>query len=105
MTKDNLTTNASNEAESPAFLVGAVRRSFSLKKLIEAKQKYELEIDVLYKKIEKYVEFEFFIMYQPSDGFVIVHKDNSLNARLSKCVEIIELKAKLSYEDYLKKCI
>jgi len=24
MTKDNLTTNASNEAESPAFLVGAV---------------------------------------------------------------------------------
>ena len=25
--KDNLTTNASNEAESPAFLVGAVMRS------------------------------------------------------------------------------
>jgi hypothetical protein len=24
MTKDNLTTNASNEAENPAFLVGAV---------------------------------------------------------------------------------
>ena len=24
---DNLTTNASNEAESPAFLVGAVMRS------------------------------------------------------------------------------
>ena len=24
MTKDNLTTNASNEAKSPAFLVGAV---------------------------------------------------------------------------------
>lgn len=26
---DNITTNASNEAESPAFLVGAVRRSYS----------------------------------------------------------------------------
>jgi len=26
---DDLTTNASNEAESPAFLVGAVRRSYS----------------------------------------------------------------------------
>lgn len=25
---DNLITNASNEAESPAFLVGAVSRSF-----------------------------------------------------------------------------
>ncbi|TVZ59240.1 hypothetical protein NA63_1767 [Flavobacteriaceae bacterium MAR_2010_105] len=28
---DNLNTNASNEAESPAFLVGAVRRSYSFK--------------------------------------------------------------------------
>jgi hypothetical protein len=27
MTKDNLTTNASNEPESPAFLVGAVSGS------------------------------------------------------------------------------
>lgn len=27
MTKDNLTTNASNEAENPAFLVGAVSSS------------------------------------------------------------------------------
>ena len=27
---DNLTTNASNEAESPAFLVGAVRRSVTI---------------------------------------------------------------------------
>jgi hypothetical protein len=28
MKKDNLTTNVSNEAESPAFLVGAVIRGF-----------------------------------------------------------------------------
>jgi hypothetical protein len=28
MTKNNLTTNASNEAESPAFLVGAVISRF-----------------------------------------------------------------------------
>jgi hypothetical protein len=32
---DNLTTNASNEAESPAFLVGAVRRSSDLDKVCE----------------------------------------------------------------------
>ncbi len=30
--KDNLTTNASNEAESPAFLVGAVSSSVSFPK-------------------------------------------------------------------------
>lgn len=30
MTKDNLTTNASNKAESPAFLVGAVMPRFSV---------------------------------------------------------------------------
>lgn len=30
MTKDNLTTNAFNEAESPAFLVGAVMPRFSV---------------------------------------------------------------------------
>jgi len=83
----------------------AVRRSISLKKLIKAKQKYDLEIDTLYKKIQPYVEFDFFIMYQPSDGFVIVHNENSHNAQLSRCVEIIEDKGKLSYDEYLEECI
>jgi hypothetical protein len=31
MTKDNLTTNTSNEAESPAFLVGAVSGRFQIR--------------------------------------------------------------------------
>jgi hypothetical protein len=31
MTKDNKTTNVPNEADKPAFLVGAVRRSYSFK--------------------------------------------------------------------------
>jgi hypothetical protein len=96
----------SNELpQNPAFLEAVARRKFSLRKLIKAKQKYELEIDTLYKKIERYVEFKFFIMYQPSDGFVIVHYDNQHNAPLSRCIAIIEDKAKLSYKDYLRECI
>jgi hypothetical protein len=38
--KDDLTTNASNEAESPAFLVGAVRRSYSLDEVREIALEY-----------------------------------------------------------------
>jgi hypothetical protein len=93
------------EEQKPPLRKTLVRRSFSLKKLITAKQKYESEIDSYYKKIEQYVEFDFFIMYQPSDGFVIVHSENSHNAPLSICVGIIEDKGKLSYEDYLTECI
>ena len=41
MTKDNLTTNVSDETQNPAFLVGAVRRSALLwwNKLTKAKQR------------------------------------------------------------------
>jgi hypothetical protein len=43
MTKDNLTTNASKEAESPAFLVGAViSRLFS-----ELATKHNVKVDDL----------------------------------------------------------
>jgi len=41
---DNLTTNASNEAESPAFLVGAVSGSTDWKKPLIDRIKYELRI-------------------------------------------------------------
>lgn len=36
---DNLTTNASNEAESPAFLVGAVISRFSIEKRFRLEEK------------------------------------------------------------------
>jgi hypothetical protein len=103
--KDNLNTKVSNEAQNPAFLVGAVRRSFSLKNLIKSKNKYDSEIDNIYKKLEFFVEFDFFIMYQPSDGFVIVHQENCHNAPLLKCIGIIERYGRLSYDNYLDECI
>ena len=47
--KDNLTTNASNEAESPAFLVGAVRRSlFDL----SVEEKYKFLREKVYENIK-----------------------------------------------------
>ncbi len=94
MSKDNKTSDKR-----------VVRRSFSLKKLIKSREKYEFEIDAIYKKIKMYVEFDFFVMYQPSDGFVIVHVDDAHNAPLSRCIGIIEDKAKLTFKDYIKECI
>ena len=47
--KDNLTTNASNEAESPAFLVGAVSRSlFDL----SVEEKYDYLRKKVYEKVK-----------------------------------------------------
>jgi len=102
---NNKKTNASDEAQKPAFLVGDVRRSFSLKNLIKSKNKYDSEIDNIYKKLEFFVEFDFFIMYQPSDGFVIVHQENWHNAPLLKCIGIIERYGSLSYDNYLNERI
>ena len=103
--KDDLTANAFNESQSNAFFLDTGRRSFSLKKLVNAKKKYDDEIKEIYNKIKPLVEFDFFIMHQASDGFVIVHQEKTHNARLSVCIRIIEDKGKLNYEDYLLECI
>ncbi len=52
---DNLTTNASNEAENPAFLVGAVSGSLSFKQQLE--QEFIPAIRRMAEKERKHLEW------------------------------------------------
>ena len=94
-----------NKPQNPALRKTAVMRGFSLKKLVKAKQTYEKEIDNVYEKLKPFVEFDFFVMNQQGDGFVIVDKENSHNARLSRCILVIERDGVLNYDNYLPECI
>ena len=47
-----------------------------------------------------YVEFNFSIMHQPGDGFVLLDEDSN-NALFEKCMSIINSKGVLSHDDYL----
>jgi len=76
-----------------------------IKKLINAKEKYDTELHKFRESLRQHIQFNFFIMHQPSDGFVIVHDEYCHNAPLYKCIDIINTKGVLCYEDYLKECI
>lgn len=72
----------------------------TFKKLIEAHQKYLAAIGRMERELEGKVEFQYFVIHQQSDGFVLVHSEYNMNARLKDCLEIIQRKGTLSYEDY-----
>lgn len=94
-----------DKPQKPALRKTAVMRGFSLNKLVSAKKKYDEEIESVYKELKPYVKFDFFVMHQQGDGFVIVDNDNSHNARLSKCIMAIERDGFLDYDNYLPECI
>jgi hypothetical protein len=93
------------KTQNPALLKTAVMRGFSLSKLVKAKQAYDKEIQNIYTQLKPYVRFDFFVMFQHGDGFVIVHKENNHNARVSCCKRVIERDGFLDYENYLPECI
>ena len=73
----------------------------STKAIQKALGKYDDAVGDLEYKLSEYIDFDFSVMYQPSDGFVIVKIDTAHNAPLSKCISVIESKGKLTVEDYL----
>jgi len=87
------------------YLVPKEIQYAKLKKLIEAKVKYDKVINNFRESLKPHIQFDFFIMHQPSDGFVIVHDEFCHNAPLYKCIDIINAKGTLCYEDYIKECI
>jgi hypothetical protein len=70
-------------------------------RLHTAHSKYTSVIGDAESEISKYVDFDFSIAYQPSDGFVIVD-EYSNNAPLSSCIGLIEETGSLLYKDYLR---
>jgi len=91
--------------QTPAVFIKAAKISISISALVKSKIKYDFELEALEKKLEKFIEFDFFVMYQPSDGFVIVQKEDGDNAPLAKCIAIIEKHGCLSYDNYTDECI
>lgn len=72
------------------------------KKLVTAHSKYQVAIGALEGEIADRVEFDFSILYQPSDGFVILDYEKSGNALLSSCLWVIEEDGKLTREEFSK---
>jgi hypothetical protein len=104
-TKVENSTNVDATSVCPNNAKPYVRRSLSMTNLIKAHNKYKSEIENLKNKIQEFVDFEFDIFYQPSDGFILLHVENAHNARLDNCIMIIIEKGSLNYDDYLNECI
>lgn len=74
------------------------------KKLYSAKTKYDSAIGDMEAYLSDKVSFEeYYVLYQPSDGFVL-GLDNH-NAPLDACLFIIKDKGVLSLEDYMNERI
>lgn len=86
-----------------------MKQSINPNKLIlnlnKAHGKYLSAIGDVEELISDKVEFDFSILFQDSDGFVMLNPDGSYNAPLDKCLEIIKNKGVLTTEDYLNETI
>ena len=75
------------------------------KKLKESHDKYQFAIKEMTKELTPFIDFPFSVFYQSSDGFIVLHNEESYNAPLKYCLPFIREKGKLSYEDYIRICI
>lgn len=75
-------------------------KNISLNSVRKAHEKYLSEINKIQTQLKDFVEFEFFIVAQEGDGFVIVHIEETHNAPLEMCISIIKEKGTLTYSDY-----
>jgi len=79
-----------------------MKKPISTDALISAHEALQKQIEEIESRLRKYIKFPFFVMYQHSDGFVIVHDETTENAMLRWCVGHINEHSKLTYEDYKK---
>lgn len=80
-------------------------RNSLLRKLMIAQRKYDSAIGNVEAILADKIEFDFSIIWQPSDGFVILDVDGHHNAPLARCLDVILLKGKLSLSDYMRETI
>ena len=98
MTKDNLTTNAYNEAESPDFLVGAVISSTTVSEKIAKEILINFNIELNYKNIEyvtsKVEEYRGGLKREKVVGF----DTNGNQVRFFNSISEMAIKEKLKYK-------
>lgn len=73
-----------------------------INKLNKAESVYNGVINSVEVSLADKIDFEFSIIYQSSDGFVILCEETNHNAPIKPCLEIIEKKGRLSFEDYME---
>lgn len=71
-----------------------------MNKLWNAQRKYDAEVRDVEKFIADKVEFDFYILYQESDGWVMLALD-ARNAPMDTVLDVIKQKGVLTKEDYL----
>jgi hypothetical protein len=76
-----------------------------VRRVLKTRDDYKSAVERLEYELKDLVEFEFYVIYQPSDGFVILHEEKAHNAPLYKCIDIIKEKGMLTYKDYLREAI
>lgn len=69
-------------------------------KLKKTYSDYQSQCRKFQNELSDKIEFDFYVDYQPSDGFVIGHSEECHNAPVFSCLNIIEKKGVLTYDDY-----
>lgn len=70
--------------------------------LNDAHLKYEAARGLIEAEFTKYIDFEFSIVYQYSDGHVLLHADSASVAPLNICIDHIKEYRKLSEKEFMR---
>lgn len=77
-----------------------------MKNIIEKLNKAQIKYELLKSDIEKYLSdkilFDFFLEWQPSDGWTIVATEHANVAPLKSCLQVIEKEKYLNYDQFCK---
>ena len=69
--------------------------------LNKAESKYRNAIDEIEKQLIDKIKFKFSIVHQPFDGFCILAYDRDFLAPIDDCLNAINNKGILTYEDFI----
>lgn len=75
----------------------------AVKRLYDARSKYDDVIGAIESQLHNYIDFDFSITYQSSDGFVLVSGDSS--ATLESCIDVILQSGLLTENVFKTLCI
>lgn len=71
-----------------------------LKKLETAKSKYDATIATIEAKLSPFVEFEFTVFYQQTDGFVVLDVERSRNMTIDNAIDTINEDGSLTVNNF-----
>lgn len=82
-----------------------VEHASILAKLTNVEKVWDKEVEAVTEKLAPYIQWEFNVVHQPSDGWMILHVETGQLARINDCLLIIRKEGVLSFNSYDKVCI